>query len=61
MQIRAFIDSGVDVIRVPVDEGKDCKSVNNSLQTTIRSHPYFASRVTVFRRGGKVYLERKDG
>ena len=60
MQIRAFIESDKDVIRVPVDEDKEFISVNNSIQSTIRRHPYFAARVEVFNRRGRVYLARKD-
>lgn len=60
MQIRAFLDSGLDVIRVPVEEGKAYICANNSLQAAIRTNPYFANRVEVFNRSGKVYLARKD-
>lgn len=60
MQIRAFIESGAEVIRIPVDEDKEFISVNNSIQATIRRHPHFAARVEVFNRRGRVYLARKD-
>lgn len=59
MQIRAFIESGAEVIRIPVD-GKTYRSVKNSIQATIGKHPYFAARCEVFYRGGRVYLARKD-
>lgn len=60
MQIRAFIESGAEVIRIPVGEDKEYICVNNSIQSTIRRHPYFAARVEVFNRRGRVYLARKD-
>lgn len=60
MQIRAFLESGVEVIRIPVDEDKTYRSVKNSIQCTIGKHPYFAARCEVFYRGGRVYLARKD-
>lgn len=59
MQIRAFIESGAEVIRIPVGEDK-YRSVKNSIQCTIGKHPYFAARCEVFYRGGMVYLARKD-
>lgn len=59
MQIRAFLESGAEVIRIQVD-GKTYRSVKNSIQCTIGKHPYFAARCEVFYRGGRVYLARKD-
>ncbi len=59
-QLRKFLESGLDVMRIPVEAHEQRKCVTNAFQRAIRDNPYFAARIDVFTRKDRVFLIRKD-
>ena len=60
MQLRNFLESDLDVVRVPVESHEQRVCVTNAFQRAIRDNPYFANRIDVFTRKDRVFLIRKD-
>ena len=56
--IKRFLESGQDVCIVPLTEGETPKHVYNAIFYSIRRNPYWALRLEVFVRKGRVFLAR---